>query len=61
MATKTTPAKKAAAEDAPEAATAPTPEEHDHDRVALLSLRADGTPDQINPEVITDDPDPRTA
>ena len=23
-----------------------------HDRVAMLSVRADGTPDQINPELI---------
>jgi uncharacterized protein YhaN len=26
----------------------------DHDRVAMLSLRADGTPDQNNPELIGD-------
>lgn len=26
----------------------------DHDRVTMLSLRADGTPDQINPEIIGD-------
>lgn len=25
-----------------------------HDRVAMLSLRADGTPDQLNPEIIGD-------
>lgn len=25
-----------------------------HDRVAMLSLRADGTPDQYNPEIIGD-------
>lgn len=25
-----------------------------HDRVVMLSLRADGTPDQINPEIIGD-------
>jgi len=25
-----------------------------HDRVAMLSLRADGTPDQTNPEIIGD-------
>jgi len=25
---------------------------HDHDRVVMLSLRADGTPDQIDPELI---------
>lgn len=30
----------------------PTP--GDHDRVAMLSLRADGTPDQNNPELIGD-------
>lgn len=26
----------------------------DHDRVAMLSLRADGTPDQTDPEIIGD-------
>lgn len=26
----------------------------DHDRVTMLSLRADGTPDQVNPEIIGD-------
>ena len=26
----------------------------DHDRVAMLSLRADGTPDQVAPEIIGD-------
>lgn len=26
----------------------------DHDRVAMLSLKADGTPDQFNPEIIGD-------
>lgn len=26
----------------------------DHDRVTMLSLRADGTPDQLNPEIIGD-------
>ena len=26
----------------------------DHDRVVMLSLKADGTPDQTNPEVIGD-------
>lgn len=26
----------------------------DHDRVTMLSLRADGSPDQINPEIIGD-------
>ncbi|KRB73075.1 hypothetical protein ASE01_20075 [Nocardioides sp. Root190] len=28
--------------------------EGDHDRVQMLSLRADGTPDQHNPEIIGD-------
>lgn len=28
--------------------------EGDHDRVVMLSLRADGTPDQHNPEIIGD-------
>jgi hypothetical protein len=28
--------------------------EGDHDRVAMLSLNADGTPDQHNPEIIGD-------
>ena len=33
---------------------APDPErtDGDHDRVAMLSVRADGTPDQIDPELI---------
>ena len=26
----------------------------DHDRVSMLSLKADGTPDQLNPEIIGD-------
>lgn len=26
----------------------------DHDRVAMLSLKADGTPDQVDPEIIGD-------
>lgn len=30
------------------------PEHGDHDRVQMLSLRADGTPDQHNPEIIGD-------
>jgi hypothetical protein len=30
------------------------PEHGDRDRVAMLSLRADGTPDQHNPEIIGD-------
>ena len=32
----------------------PLPEEGDHDRVVMLSLRVDGSPDQHNPEVIGD-------
>lgn len=27
---------------------------HEHDRVAMLSVRADGTPDQVEPEFIGD-------
>jgi hypothetical protein len=30
------------------------PHEGDHDRVAMLSLHVDGTPDQHNPEIIGD-------
>jgi hypothetical protein len=30
------------------------PKHGDHDRVAMLSLKADGTPDQLNPEIIGD-------
>lgn len=30
------------------------PHEGDHDRVQMLSLNADGTPDQHNPEIIGD-------
>ena len=30
------------------------PQRGDHDRVAMLSLKADGTPDQHNPEIIGD-------
>ena len=30
------------------------PHQGDHDRVAMLSLNADGTPDQTNPEIIGD-------
>jgi len=30
------------------------PKHGDHDRVAMLSLRADGTPDQHDPEIIGD-------
>jgi tRNA A37 methylthiotransferase MiaB len=32
----------------------PVPHEGDHDRVQMLSLRADGTPDQHNPEIVGD-------
>jgi hypothetical protein len=31
------------------------PNEGDHDRVQMLSLKADGTPDQHNPELIGDE------
>jgi hypothetical protein len=43
-----------------EASTTPTqgankvPQHGDHDRVQMLSLHADGTPDQHNPEIIGD-------
>lgn len=39
-----------------EAATTANPlkEGGDHDRVVMLSLKADGTPDQNNPEIIGD-------
>lgn len=32
----------------------PVKDEGDHDRVSMLSLKADGTPDQHNPEFIGD-------
>lgn len=32
----------------------PVPHEGDHDRVVMLSLKADGTPDQHKPEIIGD-------
>ena len=32
----------------------PVPHEGDHDRVVMLSLKADGTTDQHNPEIIGD-------
>jgi hypothetical protein len=32
----------------------PLADEGDHDRVAMLSLNADGSPDQHNPEIIGD-------
>jgi hypothetical protein len=32
----------------------PVPNGGDHDRVVMLSLKADGTPDQHNPELIGD-------
>lgn len=31
------------------------PNQGDHDRVQMLSLKADGTPDQHNPEIIGDE------
>lgn len=33
----------------------PVPDHGDHDRVQMLSLKADGTPDQHNPEIIGDE------
>ena len=32
----------------------PVPHQGDHDRVVMLSLKADGTPDQHNPEIVGD-------
>jgi phosphotransacetylase len=56
MAEVSTPATKR-----PARATAKTAARHgERDRVAMLSLRADGTPDQRDPEVITS-PDPLAA
>lgn len=37
-----------------ETANTAVPHQGDHDRVQMLSLRADGTPDQHNPEIIGD-------
>ena len=37
-----------------DAANTAVKHEGDHDRVAMLSLHADGTPDQHNPEIIGD-------
>ncbi len=37
-----------------ETAVNPVPHSGDHDRVVMLSLKADGTPDQHNPEIIGD-------
>jgi len=36
----------------PEPAEEPKRDDGQRDRVAMLSVRADGTPDQINPELI---------
>lgn len=36
------------------AANAAVPNEGDHDRVVMLSLKVDGSPDQHNPEIIGD-------
>ena len=43
----------AEASNTPEKANA-VPHQGDHDRVQMLSLKADGTPDQHNPEIIGD-------
>ena len=40
--------------DEKKAANTAVQHEGDHDRVAMLSLKADGTPDQHNPEIIGD-------
>lgn len=37
-----------------EKANTAVPHQGDHDRVQMLSLKADGTPDQHNPEIIGD-------
>lgn len=37
-----------------QAANTAVPKDGDHDRVAMLSLKADGTPDQFNPEIVGD-------
>jgi len=50
---ETTPAKKATAPGKTEGNTA-LPHQGDHDRVQMLSVKADGTPDQHNPELIGD-------
>lgn len=39
---------------APGNTAVPAPAHGDHDRVQMLSLKADGTPDQLNPEMIGD-------
>jgi hypothetical protein len=39
----------------------PAPAHGDHDRVQMLSLKADGTPDQLAPEMIGDKDVARTA
>lgn len=44
----------ATAKDAGETGNTAVPHEGDHDRVVMLSLKADGTPDQHNPEIIGD-------
>ena len=38
----------------PKAAPAVKVDDAEHDRVAMLSLKVDGTPDQTNPEIIGD-------
>lgn len=39
---------------APTGSNTPVVKHGDHDRVGMLSVRADGTPDQVNPEMIGD-------
>jgi hypothetical protein len=38
-----------------EGTNTPVAQHGDHDRVQMLSLKADGTPDQLNPEFIGDE------
>lgn len=49
-----TTAKKSTSSTAGEEGNTAVPHQGDHDRVQMLSLRADGTPDQHNPEIIGD-------
>lgn len=45
---------KGATDKGADAGNTAVPHQGDHDRVQMLSLRADGTPDQHNPEMIGD-------
>lgn len=50
----TTPKQRKSTTTAAAVGNTAVPQHGDHDRVAMLSLRADGTPDQLNPEIIGD-------